>query len=228
MSNRMRSREFSFPVRLLLALVAVFLTVWGCSFREDQSTATKPTKPIRLDELPEDTHASIMAAKDDLFGRLSGRLMEVLQTEGPAAAIRVCSQEAPEIARQVSNEHNLQIGRTSLKLRNPNNVAPAWAAPAIQRQPNEPQFFDLGDSLIGALVPIKLQSTCILCHGPQDEILEEVKSELAEFYPQDAATGYQEGDLRGWFWIEHSSRVSAQPLVTPEGKPTKRLHTNGA
>jgi hypothetical protein len=29
-----------------------------------------------------------------------------------------------------------------------------------------------------------------------------VKEALAEHYPEDQATGFQEGDLRGWFCIE--------------------------
>ena len=29
----------------------------------------------------------------------------------------------------------------------------------------------------------------------------EVKNELASLYPNDQATGFKEGDLRGWFWV---------------------------
>ena len=40
------------------------------------------------------------------------------------------------------------------------------------------------------------------CHGPKDKISEEVKGQLAKLYPNDTATGFQTGDLRGWFWVE--------------------------
>jgi hypothetical protein len=30
----------------------------------------------------------------------------------------------------------------------------------------------------------------------------DVKEKLATFYPQDQATGFSAGELRGWFWIE--------------------------
>jgi hypothetical protein len=33
-------------------------------------------------------------------------------------------------------------------------------------------------------------------------IPDEVKQTLAKEYPDDQATGFEEGDLRGWFWIE--------------------------
>jgi len=29
-----------------------------------------------------------------------------------------------------------------------------------------------------------------------------VREQLSTHYPDDAATGYQAGDLRGWFWVE--------------------------
>jgi hypothetical protein len=42
----------------------------------------------------------------------------------------------------------------------------------------------------------------VICHGLEDQITPDVKSQLAELYPEDRATGFKEGDLRGWFWIE--------------------------
>ena len=45
-----------------------------------------------------------------------------------------------------------------------------------------------------------------MCHGPEDQIIPEVKSELAKVYPDDQAIGFQEGELRGWFWIEMPSQ----------------------
>ena len=41
-----------------------------------------------------------------------------------------------------------------------------------------------------------------MCHGAPTEIVEEIQNTLAEYYPGDQATGFKEGDLRGWFWVE--------------------------
>nr|MCU0872718.1 DUF3365 domain-containing protein [Pirellulaceae bacterium] len=46
-----------------------------------------------------------------------------------------------------------------------------------------------------------LKPECMLCHGPKDQILTEVREALATHYPADQATGFQTGDLRGWFWV---------------------------
>jgi hypothetical protein len=40
------------------------------------------------------------------------------------------------------------------------------------------------------------------CHGPSDSLAPDVADALALHYPDDRATGFTEGDLRGWFWVE--------------------------
>lgn len=141
-------------------------------------------------------------AKDELFEKLSGRLMEVMQSDGPAAAIKVCSQEAVQIAGTVGTEHGVLIGRTSFKLRNPANAPREWVKPFVEDRQDTPEFVALGEGAAGAIFPIHLNVKCLMCHGGPDDILDQVKTELAELYPNDAATGFKQGDLRGWFWVE--------------------------
>jgi len=38
--------------------------------------------------------------------------------------------------------------------------------------------------------------------GTAETITEEVATAIAENYPEDMATGFTEGDLRGWLWVE--------------------------
>jgi hypothetical protein len=128
--------------------------------------------------------------------------MQAIGTGGPAKAIEVCSEEAPQIAAAVAEEHHVAIGRTSFQLRNPRNQPPAWARPLIEQRPTDPRFVELPDQRTGALLPIRLQAQCTACHGPRDQISPEVRDQLDRLYPEDEATGFQEGDLRGWFWVE--------------------------
>jgi hypothetical protein len=143
-----------------------------------------------------------LRAKDALLGRLSSALVAAMSSGGPAAAIEFCSKQAPKIAAEVGKEHHVAIGRTSFKLRNPANGPPDWAKPLVERREAEPQFVDLPDGSTGALLPIRLNPQCLVCHGRKDQIEEDVKGRLAELYPEDAATGFEDGDLRGWFWVE--------------------------
>ncbi len=141
-------------------------------------------------------------ARDALFASLSGRLTEVMGNQGPAAAISVCSREAALIARKISADHGLRIGRTAIRLRNPQNAPPEWVRPLLETAPTEAQFVSVADNTLGALLPIRLQQKCLACHGPTDSLRDDVREQLSAFYPDDAATGYAEGDVRGWFWVE--------------------------
>lgn len=204
----------SIPRRIVLvvgSLVLALIGFNGCARQLEDQSVTLGVITKAVDELDSSVHQRIVNAKDDLFARLSGRLMQEMQAAGPASAIKVCREEAPQIAAAVSQENGLKIARTSLKLRNPKNAPPTWVNSVIQKQPEEPQFFELADGKTGALLPIKLQNTCLICHGPKENMLDEVKMALAQLYPDDQATGYNEGDLRGWFWIE--APLNASPEI---------------
>ena len=42
---------------------------------------------------------------------------------------------------------------------------------------------------------IRVSAPCLTCHG--SEIEQDIQDELKKLYPEDKATGYQAGDLRG-------------------------------
>lgn len=143
-------------------------------------------------------------ARDAMFGRLLEALGAAMsEPEGsPARAIAVCRDLAPKIAQATSREHDLLIGRTSVKLRNPASLPPPWASPLGADMTPEPRAFAHADGSRAFLLPIRTLPTCLACHGPLETIAPEVRSALVEKYPEDAALGFAEGDLRGWFWIE--------------------------
>lgn len=189
----------------LLVGCALFAT--GCSPRNSVETqkpdAEGAAATIVEGQSPsEASKAKIVAAKDALFTRLSGRLMEVMTSQGPAAAITVCQKEAPAIAKAVSDEQGLQIGRTGVRLRNQNNIAPTWAKELVRDKVDTPTFVTLNNGHSAALLPIKLQGQCLMCHGPKEQIAPVIQEQLTTLYPDDQATGFQEGELRGWFWID--------------------------
>lgn len=142
------------------------------------------------------------AARGDLFARLSGRLQEVMKAKGPAAAVEVCHGEAPGLAEAVATQHGLRIGRTSWKLRNPGNTAPAWAREAVAAKQAQASFHSAPDGGLRALMPIRLAEGCLRCHGEAAALSPEVRQALQARYPTDEATGFKAGDLRGWFWVE--------------------------
>lgn len=155
------------------------------------------------------------AATKALQQRLGRRLQEVAE-DGPRA-VAVCREEAPVIAAEVSSNQGVAVGRTSHRLRSPANAPRPWAAPFVAAAAGKkaadvkPVVVDLGDRL-GYLRPIGLAGGCLGCHGPAEGLSPNVKSALAAGYPADRATGFAEGDLRGWFWAEV---VKQAPAGTP-------------
>jgi hypothetical protein len=193
-------------------LLFSFLTllVAGChSASPEPSTEHEPNAVAyrvldvdQLDQQQQRQQQVALEARDELFQRLSTRLTEVLTESGPTSAIQVCKSDAPQLASEVSEQCGVRIGRTANRLRNPDNEPPAWARQLVQQQVADPQVVALEDRQLGVLLPIYLKAACVLCHGPKEEIVPDVRASLVAHYPQDQATGFREGDLRGWFWVE--------------------------
>ena len=79
--------------------------------------------------------------------------------------------------------------------------APAGAGSLSVLGDRGPQAVALADGRLGTFFPIRLKAQCLMCHGPKDQILPDVQAALNQAYPDDQATGFVEGDLRGWFWV---------------------------
>lgn len=146
-------------------------------------------------------------AMEALQQRLQARLRTALEEKGPAGAVSVCRMEAQELARAVANEAGFELGRTSHKLRNPANAPRAWVIPYLERAAGQPAssvpqvVVDLGDR-IGVLRPIATAGPCLICHGAPQGFDPALRDELAKLYPADRATGFREGEFRGFFWAE--------------------------
>jgi hypothetical protein len=125
--------------------------------------------------------------------------------EGPAEAIQVCRVKAPEIADALSVD-GVRVGRSSHKLRNPGNEGPDWVRPIMQAYLDDPasrspQAVEVDGNRRGYVEPIIVQPLCLTCHG--SELAPEISAQIAELYPDDRATGFEAGDLRGVFWLEY-------------------------
>ena len=146
-------------------------------------------------------------ARDALFASLFAELSAAMREGGPVNAIGVCAERAPAIAETVSAERGVKIGRTAHRTRNPDNTPPIWAELILDDLPTQPVYLADRSGRLGAILPIMTASACTQCHGEADALAPGVAGALAERYPHDRATGFAEGDLRGWFWVE----VPAEP-----------------
>ena len=174
-------------------------------------------RPHPLDLVPDELRATALVADqaaNQLQKRLGSRLLEEMARGGAAGAVEVCRDEAQLLTRAVHDELGIAVGRTSHRLRNPKNAPPPWAAEYVSASSGKkfeevrPMIFDLGDR-IGLLRPIGLQGPCVSCHGPAEVIDPAVRDRIAAAYPDDRATGFALGDLRGWIWVEASKSMTS-------------------
>ena len=123
---------------------------------------------------------------------------------GPVAAVSACRLEAPKIA-DAQSLGAINVGRASRELRNPGNAPKPWMQPFLEVYENDPDRREPGVVLIdkntvGYVEPIFVQPLCVTCHGA--ELAPDIEAKVKELYPDDQATGYVPGDLRGIFWAE--------------------------
>ena len=145
-------------------------------------------------------------------GKLKGELVGAMKAGGPESAIGVCQAAAPSIAEEKSDEKGWAVGRTALKLRNPANAPDEWEqAVLLEFQEKVEQGADIakleryetttkdGKPVFRYMKAIPTQQPCLTCHG--SNVSESVQKAIAELYPQDEATGFSQGELRGAFTI---------------------------
>lgn len=187
-------------MRDILGAAGLFvLTLAGCA---EQRTA-QPT---------ENDIADAREAAAALGGTLKARLLAAMAQGGPAAAVEICNEAAPEIAAAVSMEKNLIVGRTALRLRNPENAPDEWERRQLEKflaameggaDPANLEAAEIvvanGQKTFRWMKPIITEGPCTICHG--ETIADEVKAAILARYPQDEATGFGLGELRGAFTI---------------------------
>ncbi len=169
--------------------------------------------PVLADDVDARVAASRGAVKQ-LFAGLKTELVKALEAGGPAKAIHVCNEQAMPITEKVTQAKGWRVARTSLKLRNPGNAPDAWekavmekfeARKAAGENPAKIEHWEVVEKDGGKVfrymkaVPTA-EKPCLACHGAK--IDPAVTKALAESYPDDKATGYKAGDIRGAFTIE--------------------------
>jgi hypothetical protein len=144
----------------------------------------------------------------ELLAPLKGELKQALMAgmqNGPLNAISVCKDQAPAIAASLSVD-GVEIGRTSHRLRNPANSAPDWVDPILKEYLGEesdraPTVVSLENNREGYVEPIVVAPLCLACHGKT--LKSDVAAHISHVYPEDEATGFDVGELRGVYWVEY-------------------------
>ena len=146
----------------------------------------------------------------EFMQKLGGTLKQQLESGGPEAAIATCKQVAPALAAEYSTDGRV-VKRVSLKT---GHQAPAtpddWEKQMLESFDHSLSdgkpisgmevsavTEDAGGRWFRYLKAIPTLPMCLQCHGSAERIPEGVKAILAKDYPDDQATGYSEGAVRG-------------------------------
>jgi len=153
----------------------------------------------------------------EFFAELKGELVKGMKAGGPVTAIGVCHTLAPAIAEKHSQKSGWDVGRTSLRLRNPDNAPDAWEEMVLQQfeerrskgegpdtlayaevvEENGEQYYRF---MKGIVMPPMEKLPCLKCHG--ENLDQTTAAKLDALYPQDQARGYKAGQVRGAFTLK--------------------------
>lgn len=206
-SHRLRSRLAS--ILLVPALVAACTA--GASRDQAESGDDSAAAPIATagDTVPTGTDvARAREAANALGKELQTMLFATLDSAGPSGAVVICADSAQARTARHARE-GVYVRRVSLRVRNPANRPDAieeavlvrldslHRAGALPAEVTRLRALPGGGVRVEYLRPILVQERCLACHGERETLAPAVRTALAERYPDDMATGYRVGDLRG-------------------------------
>lgn len=158
-----------------------------------------------------DKKAAVSEAKEitkTFAGTLKQELQSAMKAGGPVNALNVCNTKAMTITAQVAKEKGAQVSRVSLKNRNPGNVPNDWQKTVlddfdaraakgedIQKMASAMVVDNDGKKQLRFMKALPTGAICLTCHG--EKLADPVQAKLNELYPDDKATGYSLGQVRG-------------------------------
>jgi hypothetical protein len=188
-------------------LLILFLVSGSVSCDRSKEEDGVPGRPVTQAEAERASVIGAAAAKS-LMESLGGQLKAALAEGGPVSAIRVCQQIAMPLTGAAGNSiEGISVRRVTLKPRNPANqpdAADSAVLAAMQAQAKPEVEIRRVDGTIRYYHPLPVQEVCLTCHGDPATFPQELASVLTELYPDDSATGYQAGELRGAIRVDIS------------------------
>lgn len=165
-------------------------------------------------ESPLEREAAALAQQ--FVGQLKPQLKKAMKAGGPTHAIEICAGVAPKIADSLSAQSGWLVKRVSLKSRNASRAAPDdWERAVLQQfdqrqaagEPAEDiHFGETSGDQYRYLQAQGVESVCLICHG--ENLSEPVRATLQQYYPDDWATGYSLGQVRGAISLTRNLRSS--------------------
>lgn len=189
-------------MRHLLITMTILTIAAACKNKTEQSQDARVQTTPSEDYRKLGDSLSIIAQKT-----LLSNVSEAMGKGGPSYAVDFCHENATAIMDSITKESIAGIQRISFKNRNPKNAPIAASDSAILKYYalQQKQGTIGRDTVITGIQqtlyykPIVLgMPACLKCHGsPGKDIDANTLALLQNKYPEDKATGYKIGDMRG-------------------------------
>ena len=168
------------------------------------SIAQEPTQDLQTGRALSEARQ----VSSELADKVRGLLLKEIEKGGLADAVKVCSEMAQGITREFIARSGHTVRRVSLRYRNPLNIPDGYEQRKLEeldllnkKREMKNEYVEVidegGQKYLRYMKPLVALPLCINCHGPKENISADVKTILAEKYPEDRATGFLVGDLRG-------------------------------
>ncbi len=197
--------------KIIQGLCLVPLVLIGCAKPSEPETVVAPLSAETRTAATQRGKAIVA----ETFSLLSSNLQSAIQQGGVSNALPFCSLAASPLTSGMAGKHGVTIRRVTHKARNPADKADAIelailkhfeaALPkATATNPPPPLVTNLVANTATFFAPIVLNNElCLKCHG---ELGKDISTDnvavIQRLYPQDEATGFKLGDLRGAWRID--------------------------
>jgi hypothetical protein len=183
----------------------------GCTDR-DSSDDSEAAISVNVQE---DVARIGEAAATSLRDGLGFRLTAAMAAGGPVSAIDVCAVAALPLTDSIAAASAAtSMKRTSLRTRNPHNAPDAAERAALAWFEEREAAGERPASLVARdgsdyryYSPLRVAAPCVNCHGARESLTAGTRAALDARYPDDEATGYSEGDLRGLIRVTVPARA---------------------
>ncbi len=214
----------------------IFMIMFGCGGNAEKATTIQKPAPAApkstataefiTEGFPPEVIQKGNEAANKLQGTLKTQLVAAIQENGLEGAMGFCSGSAQKLTDEVnlSYQGTLNIKRTSLRFRNPQNKPDKFEDSALKLMlksvagngtPPDHLIQKLsvkGETKYRYYKPLIVGTTCLGCHGDEKKIKPEVLEKIRELYPAGTATGYSKGQLRGAVRVEMKAPVSSPDI----------------
>ncbi len=203
-------------LKITKAILGIFLSIFiaGCISQDSKKENTQISESETYLALNDSLQTALINKGNEIARlttiSLQRSLQEAIKKGGLEYAISFCNTEAIPLTDSVSKTESVNIKRLAKKYRNPLNETNdaeselfksyiiEWLGgqqlkpKIIPNQENHPVYYN----------PIYVGTLCLKCHGDVGKnINEELATTIRNLYPEDKATNFKNGQLRGMWAI---------------------------